>query len=349
MDSQKHNNSSSWLAVAGLVSMFSLGACSPPSAKLLPKPAEVVNEIEKPEVVTDVGASVESFTPEVDILFVVDDSGSMANHQTNLSENINLFTKGIDGNKVIDYHIGVLTSSMGPQADTGDGRLYGDPRFVKRDTVGGLAALERSLMPGTQGWYEERFFDPVVKALTVPRVADPKTNLGFYRPGAHLAVIFITDTDDQSVRYSASSFYEFLLDLKKGSAEQVHTYAVIIPTGDLQCRRDTSETEPLIIERFMGLSDGLSFSLCDPLFGEKLAGIGRDLVKKVSREIKLTRLPDPKSIVVKYGTIVLPNDLYSGWVYDPVKNVLLLGESIDWSQMGDGARLEVTFQVAVAE
>ncbi len=46
----------------------------------------------------------------VDILFVIDDSGSMKSHQTKFVQNINEFVKEFAKNSVIDFHIGVTTN-----------------------------------------------------------------------------------------------------------------------------------------------------------------------------------------------------------------------------------------------
>ncbi len=81
-------------------------ACSPESPKLVPP------QTAKPEQVRDTSGIKISFNRSVDILFVIDDSGSMSSHQFNLAKNIGLFTAGINSNQVLDYHIGVLTSNM---------------------------------------------------------------------------------------------------------------------------------------------------------------------------------------------------------------------------------------------
>lgn len=49
------------------------------------------------------------YNPRVDILFVVDNSNSMDNHQAKLSANMNQFVDKFTANKVLDYHIGVVS------------------------------------------------------------------------------------------------------------------------------------------------------------------------------------------------------------------------------------------------
>ncbi|MEK7358314.1 MAG: hypothetical protein AAB250_17845, partial [Bdellovibrionota bacterium] len=103
----------------GAALAFMLGAmligCSEETPKLV-EPQHV-----KREKVKDSGGEKYTFNPKVDILFVVDDSGSMDAHQQNLAKNIELFTKGLQNNQILDYHFGVLTSSMGGFGSGGSG------------------------------------------------------------------------------------------------------------------------------------------------------------------------------------------------------------------------------------
>lgn len=96
------------VSAIGLLSLLLLvvGACSETSPKLVPLP------LVKKEHIRNIGDSKVSFNRALDILFVVDDSGSMAEHQDNLSKNVKLFTQGIVNNQILDYHIGVTSSSM---------------------------------------------------------------------------------------------------------------------------------------------------------------------------------------------------------------------------------------------
>lgn len=54
--------------------------------------------------------SQNSFTPKLDILFVIDDSGSMAPHQQRLAANIARFVESFSVEDFIDFHIGVVST-----------------------------------------------------------------------------------------------------------------------------------------------------------------------------------------------------------------------------------------------
>lgn len=336
-----------WILTIGI----GLVSCSPTSPKLLPKP-----DAPPPEPVKVTSANVE-FDPRVDILFVVDDSGSMGSHQQNLSNNIAAFTAEIQKNKILDYHIGVLTSSMESWWSTSCcGKLVGNTKYVERSTPNGMRILAQQLLVGTNGSGTEAFFDPVVAALTPPLVIGD--NAGFYRPDAHLAVVFITDAEDQSTTTRTGlDFYNFLVNLKKGNKDKVSAYGAFIPTTDTtNCPRDDYYMKPTRIEAFFNLVNGSSskisyFGLCDPQFGIKLATVGSDLELKVGRTLLLDRLPIAETIKVSYGSlsdpkhVLIPNDLRKGWVYNTQQNAIVLGDSIDWAGMPIGLKLEINFDV----
>ncbi len=174
---------------------------------------------------------------KTDILFVIDDSGSMSEEQANLSSNLGAFIDRLAALPIQDdYQIGVTTTAVdtwnGGTAFTGgpeSGHPYprgalvavtqsggaGIPGDLVYDAVAyastngwggsriltkGSAALaddfKANVLVGTSGSGKEQPFRAVRMALT-DRVQDG-TNAGFLRPGARLAVVFVSDEDDCS-------------------------------------------------------------------------------------------------------------------------------------------------------
>jgi hypothetical protein len=307
--------------------------------------------------VTDHDETV-SFNPKVDILFVVDDSGSMESHQSNLSANIKLFTQEIQKTTFLDYHIGVVTTSMDGSADCdqtggwseracGDGKLVRYKThvpFIDKSTPNGLSILEQNLVVGTNGSGEEMMFDPIKAALSAPLVNSENT--GFLRPDATLAIIIVTDAEDQSQNVQTpKDLFDFLLNLKAGRADKVLAYAALVPSSVAQptCPRDTSSVTPRRTEEFLALAKGLEFNICDTDYGLKLAHIAADVVQKVGRVMYLSRPPVVDTISVTYGSQVIPNDREVGWTYDPVRNALIFGDKIVLSVQPPGTTLSVNF------
>lgn len=338
-------------AALSAIAVSMIFGCSPESPKMVTPPVGKVEKVRDSD-------ETASFNPAVDILFVVDDSGSMGGHQTNLSNNIKQFTAEIQKNQILDYHIGVVTTSMdgmraGQSCDTaggfsqracGDGRLVRFPSgvpFITRQTPNGLAILEQNLLVGTNGDSQEKIFDPIFAALSQPTIG--AENKGFLRNEASLAIIIITDTEDQSGVMTAKSVGAFLTNLKNGRTDQILLYGALIPSSvrTPACSRD--DGPPFKIEQLLTMFKGLEYNLCDNDYGIKLAHIAADVVQKVGRIMYLTRPPVPDTISVTYGSQTIVQDGDTGWIYDPVRNALLFGPKLTLSVQPAGTKLEVNF------
>lgn len=332
------------LKKAGLVfTLFGVLSCSPSSPKLEYK--VFGDQVSK-------GVSLD-FNPKVDILFVVDDSGSMDSHQARLAKNVDVLTQGIQNNKVIDYHIGVITTSMDSYYNSGfaGGRLVsmvGGPKYIDRSTPGGLQLLKNYLHVGTNGSATEKFFQPIQAALTPP--LSTGENSGFLRQDAALVMIFITDTDDQSDNpmtggsYMPSDFYNFIVNLKGGDSKKVIPYGIFIPSNVAEtsdCPRD--EYSPNKLEAVINQLNGYEYNLCDPNYNSNLDVLGKDIVNRVSRVLYLNRRPVPDTIVVKYGNDLIPNDVNNGWTYDPERNAIVFGEALMQSLTGTSSKMDISY------
>jgi hypothetical protein len=168
---------------------------------------------------------------KVDILFMIDDSGSMKDKQTNLKAN---FPNFIDVLNTIqgglpDIHLGVATSDAGtwaaddmqssPPNGTGcsargkQGNLQTDPSVTgpyisdTADMMGGRttnytgtldAAFTAIADVGTLGCGFEQHLEAIHEALN-----NNAANGGFLRPDAYLAVIILSDEDDCSMAHTS--------------------------------------------------------------------------------------------------------------------------------------------------
>jgi hypothetical protein len=149
--------------------------------------------------------------PKVDILFVVDNSGSMANIQKNISDRIKGFMDQISD---LDYQIAVTTTD--PRANSrdadnkavpwGDGQFRpfskgNEEWFVMRPgdfetPEQAQESLGNSIRMGIRGSGDERGVHVTYRAIE-RRQTNPE-NDEFFRPGAALSVILISDEDECS-------------------------------------------------------------------------------------------------------------------------------------------------------
>jgi hypothetical protein len=288
------------------------------------------------------------FNGSVDILFVVDDSGSMGSHQINLGKNLDVFVKEITQGRPIDYRIGVISTSSRVFGAGSGGQLNGNPKWVDRNTPNAVMTLRSNLSLGISGDPEEKVFDPVFLALTEPNLSN--ANKGFYRKESHLVLIFITDAEDQSqVISTPQQFYDFLKVLKGGNTKKILTYGVIVPSDDqMNCQRDSFE-KPVRLETFFKLSKGQFYGLCDADYGLKLGKLAANIAKEVGRYIYLNTLPNIKTIRVVYGNQIVKSDFEKGWSYDPEFNAIVFGSSMEWSDQPDGTQVEVFFDPLIED
>jgi hypothetical protein len=224
---------------------------------------------------------------DVDILFLIDSSGSMEAEQASLRAN---FPKFMDVLQTIEgglpnVHIGVTTPDLGQKAGDGFGalpsgsgcELSGDDGALRmapsitgkyiideesgptrnRNYTGTLGDAFASIATvGTGGCGIEQHLGAVERALTNP------TNAGFLRPEAKLAVIVIADEDDCSV--ARKSLFEAGLDGTAINFRCTQSGVVCRDTPDLTIPgvRTSCEVQPQSqylesVERYVSFVKGL--------------------------------------------------------------------------------------------
>ncbi len=154
--------------------------------------------------------------PKTDILFVVDDSGSMAAEQALLGTAFKAFIDTLAALPVKDaFQIGVTTTSVDWPLDDGKGVVtlqttYGSglpypagalvgaagKKILPANDPSLVADFQANVNVGTGGAGKEQGLRAALLAVT-DRIADGK-NAGFLRPGAKLAVVIVSDEDDCS-------------------------------------------------------------------------------------------------------------------------------------------------------
>jgi hypothetical protein len=331
--------------IIGFLVLVSVSACSRSSTTMLvPKGViPVVDHTEKPK-------DLEYFTPKVDILFVIDSSGSMQTAQANLKANAYKFAAALSKVAILDYHVGILTTDMDDCRDN-CGRLQGMPSFVERSTPNVVQVLSDKMVVGINGSAEEMMFSPVIEALS-PQLENT-TNLGFYRQDAYLAVIMITDAKEQS-NFSPQDMMAFLTQ-KKGDKKKVLAYGAIRKLAERDiCTTGGESLDDKLEIFFANVVNGNAkqdnvLSLCATDWGEKLAEFAKDIVTRSAGSVKLTALPSPSSIRVAFGTQIIPNDLKTGWTYRSSSNTLEFGSNIVWSSQPAGTTLSINYEIIDTE
>jgi hypothetical protein len=152
---------------------------------------------------------------KTDILFVIDDSGSMGEEQANLQANLSTFINDLANSAVQnDFQIGVTTTEIdgwdgsaisgavaGRLVDgpgTGAAAFTGPYRILSSALPDAtlIAEFQNNVAVGTTGSGKEQ---PIRAArLALEQSGPGGANEGFLRPGAKLAIVILTDEDDCS-------------------------------------------------------------------------------------------------------------------------------------------------------
>jgi hypothetical protein len=270
---------------------------------------------------------------QVDLLFVVDNSGSMLNHQNNLVKNIPNLVNQLSG---FDMHAAVITADMdgaycsAAQSELCGGRFFNG--FVTNNDPDYLNKLQNNITGvGVNGSGNESLFDATIAALSPP--LSTTDNKGFLRDTAQLVIIFLTDAEDQS-SLPVSEFIKSLKALKTDPA-MIYIAAIYIPsnaTVQTNCSRDSSEL-PVKFEEALKEFSAFKLNICEdygPQFQTISSVLGKD-APIFDRSIRLPVAPlSLNSVHVNYGnTELVRGDLDFGWIYNSNLNSIQIGKLFD--------------------
>ncbi len=276
-------------------------------------------------------------TPKVDLLMVIDNSGSMAEEQQALAANLDHLWNRIALAKA-DFHIAITTTGMDPYtggwtqcpggANGGEGGRFfpvdaSRPRILTPETPNVRDTLFANTNVGLCHW-DERFLDPVVAALTNPLVNSAKApgtpfptdgNAGFLRDDARLALMAVSDADDDNdvaVPPPVADYVRKLAAVKHGALDLV-SFAGIVPL------HPCSTVEQYPVPRYLEMArqlNGKVFDICElNNFGALLDGALGDLLLPLTSFPLSARPRDPArmAVTVSGASVTI-------WSYDASSN-----------------------------
>lgn len=270
---------------------------------------------------------VQGVGKQVDVLFIVDNSGSMSEEQDNLAKNFGTFTQIADLWQN-NYHIGVVTTDMDDAKQSGKLIEKSGVRVVTPKTVNGPQILLSMVKQGTNGSGDEQGLSAAEAALTLPNVydsgkkcaadADCKsdggfcvpdaedpatkkcggTNRTFVRKNAGLEVVVLSDEEDGSA--ADINYYTNFLFSIKGFANKglFHLHAIVGDAGN-GCKG--SGGDAVAGDRYLAVAKatgGKIGSICSTSFAQVLKDIG-NVAFGLAQQFFLTRTPEESTIVVK--------------------------------------------------
>lgn len=278
----------------------------------------------------------------VDILWVIDDSGSMANQRRTLNRNFTAFLARLRELKV-DYQIGVTSTNF---AD--NGKLRGVTKIISNLTPDAGAIFEtNTTFPSSRTRWEQGLRMAQFAVSPPNTAADGGTNAGFLRTNAALAVIVVSDEDDSS--FGTPDYYARVFQASKGKGnESLVSFSTIAGTTPVGCTPAGEENfygslaDPAF--RYAAVSTktgGIVGSICDASFENTLIQIAEAL-NTLRRVFPLTLLPVGGTLTVKVNGVTIPQDPVNGWQYRADTNsVVFFGTYIP--PPGAEIRLEYAF------
>lgn len=304
---------------------------------------------------------------KVDVLWVVDNSGSMQTSQQNLAASFQSFIQKFQ-DKSYDFQMAVTTT------DAYISRFSHDPNDSRfrdgTDSTGhsGVFIMDentpnlddvflKNIVQGLAGHGDERAFQSIYETLENP------LNNGFVRSDSFLAVIIVSDEDDFShdgqnhleFQYSntalhkADDYVSYLEGLTQSTGVDSRFLVSAMAIFDQDCHTELTDaawTGRKIAYRYEELVDktgGIKGSLCDD-FSDNL-GLISDKIIELATQFYLSRTPVIATIKVfvddhEIAPIDVQTNPTNGWSYDASsKSIRFHGSSVP----GQGANIRVTF------
>lgn len=225
---------------------------------------------------------------KVDILWVIDDSGSMADEQASLGRNFNSFISDFI-QKDVDFQMGITTTDATSRQNgkwVCNDKLL-DSQSAKKDETKFLRDFERCVNVGIKGsGYEkglhtsESFF----KKYELP------SNKKFLRDDAYLVIVYLSDEEDQSSK-SVDEYLSFYRSLKKDEGK-VKIYSIVT--------KEKNRSNESLGLRYIEASEktgGMSADIEDDFY-TILGDMGGKIVDLLSK-FALARIPATQDIKVK--------------------------------------------------
>lgn len=286
-----------------------------------------------------------------DILFVIDNSGSMDTAQASLIDNFPAFI-GWAASTNADYHIGVIATEVNdaesglgsPPRDILPGVLVqapGRPRILTNVTPDLDAAFaDNANLGNCCSDEQEAGLQAAWMALSAPLADDPGANAGFVREAARLYIIFLSNEQDQSPG-APEDYFQAFGSIKGANTPVLTRVSAIVGDPPGGCGNDAGGGG-----RYVEVADwsgGLFISICTDDWAQALSDLGADAFSYRAAFV-LSRPADDDTLVVtvdgqSVSRCAVPG-CPDGWTYYPDINTLEFGADV---APAAGEQVEVVF------
>ena len=266
----------------------------------------------------------------VDILFVVDNSGSMSANQTNLKNNFDSFIAVYD-TAGVDYNIAIIT--------TDSSSFIGD--IITSATADPVTEFNDQIdLVGWRGSAHEKGLWYSYESTSGAGDAAPGSSTGFFREPAKLVVVYVSDEQDWShqtygsggsATMTPSDYSAHLLSLKSSSHLVVaHGVAGDYPSG---CSTNGHATFGDGYYDVVSDLGGTFMSICAEDWSVTMDTLARESLALLSFELTETPFEETISVTVE-------GYVSSDWSYDELTNSVVFA-----TPPGDSSEIEVNYAI----
>lgn len=279
---------------------------------------------------------------QIDILFVVDNSGSMGSIQKNIVRNAALFMEEFTQNNIMDWRMGVMST------DRRQAPFLGFSTYFTKNTVDPVTTFQDAVDSlGTDGDASEYVFYNVLRPMTDLKYSH------FFRRNAHLAVIMVTDEEEQSegkfgTQYDPVALINSIKSLK--TPNRIVRFYGAFNFKDLEnCSSGWGAPyQDSPFEKIINDTAGIHMSACTDDFGTDLAAIGKDIIKiGESPKFTLSTRPRIETIEVLYDNVSLPMGKEEDggvWYYDKYFNTINF-YNLDFAPEFQDSKIRIRFEI----
>lgn len=233
----------------------------------------------------------------VDVLVVMDNSGSMKVEQANMASRFSNFISKLNG---LDWHMGIITTDVAADANLKDGRLvqfknttdYFLSSTMSSTTVD--SAFTSSIQFATTGSGKEqgiaatsRFVDRYLDSAAIN-----DSHRAMIRSNAAFAVVVITDANE-SGKLAINDGANLVNKVKAtfGASKPFSFHSIIVKSNDAACKaQDGNESYGVAYEKISKATGGIISSVCEMDYSAQLQIIGEATASLVN-SIQLSCVP----------------------------------------------------------
>lgn len=245
---------------------------------------------------------------KVDVLFVIDNSGSMAYEQQSMAQRTSQFLSILQG---LDYQIAITTTDP-RNINLGDGRLIpltgGNGKKIIDASLQVSTAqnlLSQTLQRPETGSGDEQGIRSVYR--TIERYNSNESDFrSFFREGAQLSVVLISDEDESAntTKNDPASLLSLINSTWSGQ-KRFNFNSIITRPGDTACRNSYGYSYGERYKTISEMTGGVLGNVCDMDYTNQVAGIA-DEIRRLLKTLTLSCQPLTQFPIVikKDGAVV---------------------------------------------